>query len=297
MLFCMDWSRISFDWSRARAFLATAEEGSLSAAARALGLAQPTLGRQVDALEEELGVALFERFGRGLQLTPAGEALLPYARQMGDAAAGLAMAAFGQSGEIAGNVTISASDATAAFVLPPILRTLSQSHPEISLTVLADNSSADLMRREADIAIRNFRPKEPDLVARKVRDAVGGYYAAPAYLDPLGPITRVSDLARARFISPGPVDQLISILGPQGLALSRENCPYQCNSFPAMWAMMREGLGIGIIDTQIGDAATDLVRVLPDEAPFRFEIWLVAHREVHRNARLRIVFDTLAAQL
>ena len=103
----MVWRNINFDWNRARAFLVTAEEGSLSAAARALGLAQPTLGRQVDALEEELGVTLFERFGRGLQLTPAGHELVTHARAMGEAASRLSMAAYGQSGEIEGTVSIS----------------------------------------------------------------------------------------------------------------------------------------------------------------------------------------------
>lgn len=293
----MDWSRVTFDWSRARAFLATAEEGSLSAAARALGLAQPTLGRQVDALEEELGVALFERFGRGLQLTPAGEALLPYARQMGDAAAGLAMAAFGQSTQIAGTVTLSVSDAMAAFTLPPILREFSAQYPDIRLNILAENTAADLMRREADIAVRSFRPKEPDLVAKKLRDASGGLYATPAYLDSIGPVESFADLGRAVFVSPGPPEQLMAILNPQGFSLTTENFLYQCNNFPAMWPMVREGLGVGIIDTRIGDADPSVTRICPDTALFAYEIWLVAHREVHRNARLRIVFDFLATAL
>ncbi|KKK60994.1 hypothetical protein LCGC14_3018790, partial [marine sediment metagenome] len=108
---CMDWRSVTFDWNRARAFLVTAEEGSLSAAARALTLAQPTLGRQVEALEAELGVALFERSGRGLRLTPSGHELLEHARIMGEGARALHLAAWGQTEALEGEVAISASDA------------------------------------------------------------------------------------------------------------------------------------------------------------------------------------------
>lgn len=293
----MNWDKVTFDWTRARAFLATAELGSLSAAARALRLTQPTLGRQVDALEEELGVALFERFGRGVQLTPAGEALLPFARAMGTAAAELSMAAFGQSGAVEGTVTVSTSDATAGFQLPRILKQFHDAHPQISLNILAENTASDLMRREADIAIRSFRPKEPDLVAKKLRDAEAGLYASHSYLSEHGQITTIDDINRATIISPGPTDQLVAMLNSAGLALTPANCPLQCNSFPAMWAMVREGLGLGFIDTRIGDDDPDVVRICPDFMPFGFQVWLVAHREVHRNARLRIVFDFLAEAL
>src|SRR3954469_19189080 len=121
MRFCMDWRSVKFDWNRARAFLVTAEEGSLSAAARALGMAQPTLGRQVDALEEELGVVLFERVGRGLTLTPSGLELLEHVREMGEAANRVSLAAAGQSQSIEGSICIAVSEVYAAFLLPPIL--------------------------------------------------------------------------------------------------------------------------------------------------------------------------------
>ncbi|MCB1366969.1 MAG: LysR family transcriptional regulator, partial [Rhodobacteraceae bacterium] len=133
----MDWRTVNFDWNRARAFLVTAEEGSLSAAARALKLAQPTLGRQVAALEAELGVVLFERFGRGLQLTPAGHELMAHVREMGDAASRLSLAAFGQSDAMEGVVRISASDAYAGLLLPPILKRLAEAEPRITIEVLA----------------------------------------------------------------------------------------------------------------------------------------------------------------
>ena len=153
---------ISFDWNRARAFLITAEEGSFSAAARALRSTQPTVGRQVAGLEEELGVTLFERVGTRLELTVSGLELLEHVRAMGDAANRTSLVATGQSESVEGNVSITASEAIAAFLLPPILEKLRRSHPGITLELVISNEARDLHRREADIAIRNFEPEHPD---------------------------------------------------------------------------------------------------------------------------------------
>lgn len=294
---CMVWRNINFDWNRARAFLVTAEEGSLSAAARALGLAQPTLGRQVDALEEELGVTLFERFGRGLQLTPAGHELVTHARAMGEAASRLSMAAYGQSGEIEGIVSISASDAYSGMLLPPILKELHETEPRITIELRADNDAADLMRREADIAIRNFRPTEPDLVARRLRDADAIIYGAHDYLDALGPIRTKADLARAQFIAPAEPTMFIGMMNQVGVPLTEAHLSMTCTSYMAMWEMVKAGLGLGILDDRLGDADPAVRRALPGYAPFTFPVWLVAHRDIHRNRRLRLVFDFLVERL
>src|SRR5450432_465334 len=158
MRWCMDWRSVKFDWNRAKAFLVTAEEGSLSAAARALGMAQPTLGRQVDALEEELGVVLFERVGRGFVLTPSGVELLDHVRAMGHAASRVSLIAAGQSESIEGTISIAASEVYAAMLLPPIIAKLRQAEPKINIEIVASTKASDLRRREADIAIRNFQP-------------------------------------------------------------------------------------------------------------------------------------------
>jgi DNA-binding transcriptional LysR family regulator len=293
----MDWRSVKFDWNRARAFLVTAEEGSLSAAARALGLAQPTLGRQVDALEQELGVVLFERVGRGLRLTPAGHELIGHVRAMGEAAGRLSMTAYGQNEAMEGMVTISASDAYAAMLLPPILKDLHEAEPRIVIEVIASNDASDLLRREADIAIRNFRPKEPDLVARKIRDATGRFFGTPAYLDRLGPIATAPDLSRASIIGLDDTALMIEGLRAMGLDLTEANFPLRSASFLVMWALVKQDLGLGLIDDRIGDADPDVRRVLADLAPFPFPVWLTAHREIHRNRRLRFVFDFLAQAL
>ena len=167
MHICMDWRSITFDWNRARAFLVTAEEGSLSAAARALGMTQPTLSRQVSALEQELGVALFERVGRGFELTPTGQSLIEHVRAMGDAASYLSLAASGKSESLDGNICITAPESTAVFILPPIIQRLRKAEPGIAIELLASSKVSDLKRREADIAIRAFRPTELDLIAKK----------------------------------------------------------------------------------------------------------------------------------
>ena len=293
----MDWRGIKFDWNRARAFLVTAEEGSLSAAARALGMAQPTLGRQVDALEEELGIVLFERVGRGLSLTPSGLELLDHARAMGEAANGLSLAAAGQSQSIAGKVAIAASDVYAAFLLPPILAKLRRLHPGIEVEIVVSSKASDLHRREADIAIRNFNPSEPDLVAKKIRDAPARLYATPTYLESIGKPSLPYDLRKAEFISIDGTGMFLKGLNAMGFDLTERNFPILTENHLVMWEMVKQGLGIGIQDGSIGDAEPKVERVLPDGAPLMFPVWLVAHRELRTSRRIRIVFDLLAAEL
>jgi DNA-binding transcriptional LysR family regulator len=294
----MDWRAITFDWNRVRAFLVTAEEGSLSAAARALGLAQPTLGRQVAALERELGVALFERTGRGLALTPGGLDLVEHARAMGEAATRLSLAASGQSQSLEGPVCISASEVYSAYLLPPVLRRLREEEPGIEIEVLASNSLSDLRRREADIALRNTRPTDPDLVARRLRDDAAHLYAAPAYLDRLGaPPRGPDDLADAQFIGFDRDGGLIEALNARGFALTQRNFPVLSANHLVQWAMVREGAGIGVMTAAVGDAEPAVRRVLPGMAPITFPVWLIAHRELRTSRRVRLVFDRVAAEI
>ena len=297
MRFRMDWRAIKFDWNRARAFLVTAEEGSLSAAARALGMAQPTLGRQVDALEAELGVVLFERVGRGQTLTPSGLELLDHVRAMGEAANRMSLVAAGQSHSVEGKVVIAASDVYAAFLLPPILAKLRRTHPGIEVEIVASTKASDLRRREADIAIRNFNPSEPDLVARKIRDVPARLYATPAYLASIDNPLLPSDLRKADFISIDGSGMFVKGLNAMGFDLTERNFPILTENYLVMWELVKQGLGIGILDGSIGDAEPKVKRVLPENAPLMFPIWLVAHRELRTSRRIRIVFDLLAAEL
>lgn len=297
MHLCMDWRSVKFDWNRARAFLVTAEEGSLSAAARALGMAQPTLGRQVNALEDELGVVLFERVGRGLTLTPSGLELLDHVRAMGNAANRVSLSAAGQSQSIEGTICISASEIYAAFLLPPIIAKLRELEPGIDVEIVASHATSDLRRREADIAIRNFRPTEPDLVAKKIRDVPARLYATPNYIEKIGNPRLPVDLDQADFISIDSAGALRNGLNAICFDLTRRNFPIMTENYLVMWELVKHGLGIGILDGNIGDAEPLVARVLPDLEPLMFPIWLVAHRELNTSRRIRMVFDLLATEL
>jgi DNA-binding transcriptional LysR family regulator len=293
----MDWRSVKFDWNRARAFLVTAEEGSLSAAARALAMSQPTLGRQVDALERELGVALFERVGRGLTLTPAGLALLDHVRTMGDAALRVSLTASGRSQSIEGPVVITASEIYSAFLLPPVIARLRREHPGVTVEIVASNATLDLRRREADIAIRNVRPSHPDLVARKIRDDTAQLYASPSYLARLGPVDGVEDLKRADFIGFDTVETYLTALVARGVPVDARNFPIVTANHLVHWEMAKHGLGIGAFPEAIAARETGLAKVLPTFPPIVYPIWLTAHRELETSRRLRIVFDILAEEL
>ncbi|WP_106203720.1 LysR family transcriptional regulator [Aliiruegeria haliotis] len=293
----MDWTSVTFDGNRARAFLVTAEEGSLSAAARALGMSQPTLGRQVSALEEELGLALFERDGRGLSLTPAGMDLLDHVRQMGQAATRLSLSASGQSRQIEGPICLTASDIYAAYRLPRIVTRLRRLHPGIQVEIVASNAVSDLRRREADIAIRNTRPEDPALIARKVADDTARFYATPAYLETLPHPITPETLRQAAFVGFDHGPRYMEQLAGVGLDLCPENFPLITGDHVVQWQLVREGAAIGVVPTSLGDSDPAVTRVLPDMEPITFPVWLVAHRDLATSLRVRTVFDLLAEEL
>ncbi|MGH1347990.1 MAG: LysR family transcriptional regulator [Nannocystales bacterium] len=292
----MDWASVAFEWTRVRAFLVTAEEGSFSAAARALGMAQPTVGRQVAALEEELDVMLFERVGHGLALTGTGQSLLEHARSMGEAATRLALTAAGQSLSLDGLVVISASQVTAMFTLPPIIAHLRTVHPGIEVEIVATNDTSDLARREADIAIRSFRPQQPDLLARKVKDGAARLYASPDYLEKIGNPSTAEQLSRGQFLGFDRGDAMramITGLGGLGLSLTPENFPIVTGNQLVQWELTKRGAGICIMVEEIGDAEPMVRRALPDFPPFPLATWLTTHRELSTSRRMRVVFDLL----
>lgn len=293
----MDWRSIRFDWNKARAFLVTAEEGSFSAAGRALGLAQPTVGRQVAGLEEELGVALFERVGGGLTLTESGLELLEHARTMGEAATRVSLSAAGHADAVDGLVTITASQLISAYLLPGAIARLRREHPGVQVEVVADDAVRDLQRREADIAVRNVQPSAPDLMAKKLRQAEARAYAAPSYLERLGDPSTPEGLARAEFFSFSDPVVVIEYLSHMGLHLTPDQFPVRIQDHLAQWAMCRQGLGICFVMEEVGDADPAVQRVLPDLPPLPVPLWLVSHRELRTSRRMRLVFDILADEL
>lgn len=280
-----------------RGFLAAAEAGTLSGAARRLGLSQPTLSRQVAALEVRLGVTLFERAGKSLILTQAGVSLLDHARAMGAAADKLTLSASGHSEAGEGLVSISASDAVAAFLLPAILSQIRREAPGITIEVIASNALSDLMRRETDIAIRHVRPSEPDLIGRLLRDASACFYASREWVARNGHPRSADDVTGADFIGFDLEGRFVEYLAGIGLPLDKHQVPLVSENAVVAWEMVRSGLGIGVMMDEIAARMPDVVRVLDELPVIKFPLWLVTHRELRTARRIRIVYDILAEKL
>ncbi|WP_371879573.1 LysR family transcriptional regulator [Nannocystis punicea] len=285
------------DWNQLRAFLETAETGSLSAAARKLGLTQPTLSRQVAAIEQRLGVTLFERVGKAMRLTSTGLDLLEHARTMGSAAEELALIATGRSQAVEGVVSISASDAVAAYLLPRAIHRIRQVAPRIVVEVVSSNALSDLRRRESDIAVRHVNPDQPDLIARLLREATASFYASEAWVAAHGHPRTADEAAAHDFISADRAGRYLEHLRALGLPLTTTNFPLYSENSVTAWELVRQGLGIGAMMDDVARLTPGVVRVLETLAPVRFPIWLVTHRELRTARRIRVVFDVLAEYL
>jgi len=287
----------NLDWNQLKAFLETAETGSLSAAARKLGLTQPTLSRQVAAIEQSMGVTLFERVGKSMALTPTGLDLLEHARAMGAAAEALSLAATGSSQAVRGVVSVSATDVVATTLLPPLVKKLHDQEPGITIDVIPSNALSDLLRREADIAIRHVKPEQPELIARLIREATAYFYASESWVNAHGHPRSAEDAARLSFVGSDRSGQYLGYLRTHGLPLSEANFSCYADHSVAHWALVRQGMGIGVMMEEIALATPGMVRVLDDLPPVRFPIWLVTHRELRTSKRIRMVFDALAQGL
>lgn len=287
----------NLDWNQLKAFLETAETGSLSAAARKLGLTQPTLSRQVAAIEQVMGVTLFERVGKSMALTPTGLDLLEHARAMGAAAEALSLAATGSSQAVRGVVSVSATDVVASVLLPPLVKKLHDQEPGITIDVIPSNALSDLLRREADIAIRHVKPEQPDLIAKLVREATAHFYASESWVNAHGHPRSAEDAARLSFVGSDRSGQYLGYLRMHGLPLSEANFSCYADHSVAHWALVRQGMGIGAMMEEIALATPGMVRVLDDLPPIRFPVWLVTHRELRTSKRIRMVFDALAQGL
>jgi len=285
------------DWNQLKAFLETAETGSLSAAARKLGLTQPTLSRQVAAIERGLGVTLFERVGKAMALTPTGMDLLEHARAMGAAAEALGLAASGRSQAVGGVVSVSASDGVAAWMLPPLVRQLREQEPGIAVEVISSNVLSDLIRREADIAIRHVKPDQPELIARLVRETTASFYASEDWVRAHGHPRTAADAAALPFVGSDRLGRYLGYLQDHGLPLTEANFSCFADHSVAHWALVQQGMGIGAMMDDIACDTPGIVRVLDEVPPVRFPIWLVTHRELRTARRIRVVFEALARGL
>jgi len=294
----MNWKSIKFDWNNTRAFLVTAEEGTLSAAAKALGLTQPTLSRQVAALESKMGVTLFERVGQRLVLTESGLELLEHARSMGDAALQFSLAASGQSQQIEGNVVISVCEIDAVFRMPKIIAKLRKQEPGINIEVVVTNEVSDLKRREADIAIRNIRPTQNDLIAKKLGEEVIRFYGTQDYLEQLPALSQMHAQSNIQIIGFDRSNKISDMLNPNGWKLSNQNISIITSFQLLQLELCKEGLGVIFFPEDIGDKISELARAFEHMAPtMLLPVWLVCHQELQTNIRVRRTFNFIANEL
>lgn len=293
----MDWKSVSFDWNQVRAFLATAEEGSFSAASRVLGVAQPTLGRQVAALENHLGVVLFERLGKSLAITQSGIELLDHVGAMRDAASRISITASGQSQKVEGHVRVTATDIMAIYFLPDVIKRIREQESGIEFDLVASNDIRDLLRREADIAIRHARPDQPELIAKLLRETSAHLCASKDYLEKNGHPETLQDMADAVFIGFDQSDRLLTHLKNVGLPISERNFKLASENGAVAWELVKAGLGVGVMTRDVIERTPGVEIILPDFDLATVPIWLVTHRELHTSRRIRLVFDALADAL
>jgi DNA-binding transcriptional LysR family regulator len=287
----------ALDWTLIRSFLAVAEHKSLSAAARALSLTQPTIGRHVDALEAALGVVLFTRSVHGLKLSDAALDLVPHAKAMAATAAALARAASGEAADERGTVRITASDVVGAEVLPGILAQARAVHPAIAFELALSNRTENLMLREADIAVRMVRPTQRNLIARKIGEVPVMLYAHRSYVKRRGVPRTISDLAGHDVIGYDTDMRALEAFSSQGLAASRDVFALRTDNQIAQLALLRAGAGIGGMQRQLAAREKDLVPVLHGAVRIPLEMWLVTHEDLRTSRRVRVVYDFLGEAL
>ncbi len=282
-------------WDQYRSFLAVAQSGSLSAAARALRLTQPTLGRHIAALEAVLGAKLFSRSQQGLKPTEEALALIPHAEAMAASAEALQRAASGETGAARGTVRVTASEFVGALVLPAIFAAFHEKHPHIAIELAVTNRNEDLLRRDADIAVRMVRPTQGALIARRLGTVPIGLYAHRRYLARHGTPPSLEALAAHTLLGLDRNDALVRCLAVT--AIKPERFAFRCNNDIALHTALRAGYGIGGCQAGIAARAGDLVPVLPGALSFPLEMWLVMHADLRDTRRVRLLYDHLAAAL
>ncbi|HHI69793.1 MAG TPA: LysR family transcriptional regulator [Rhodobacteraceae bacterium] len=294
----MDKTLANLDWSLLQSFLAVAEEGSLSAAARRLGASQPTLGRQIRQVEQQLGVTLFTRKPRGLQLTDIGAALLPAVQTMRDAAGQMALAAAGQEQQIKGTVRITASVFVSHHILPPIIAHIMRQEPDIAIELAPNDASKNLLFREADIAIRMYRPTQLDVVAKHLGDLPLGVFGSVDYLNRMGRPETIDDMLNGHdLIGYDADEQILRGMRQMGLDARRDWFRIRCDNNVVYWELLRAGCGLGFSQIYVAMDDPQVEQVLPDLPIPPLPVWLVTHQAMRQTPRIRRVWDMLAEGL
>lgn len=284
-----------FDWSLVRSFLAALDHGSLLGAARALGSAQPTIGRHIAELERQLGTVLFERSGRGLLPTATALRLADAARAMEEGALQLARSVSGAQAGVSGSVRITASQPVACFVMPTVLAQMRMALPEVQVELVSSNEVSNLLRREADIALRMVPPDQSTLVTKRIAKVTLGAYAHRDYLRRRGTPRQIQDLLAHELIGTDKDETLLRGFAAFGYPVTHEAFAFRTDDLVAYWEAVRAGLGVGFIADYLARMDSQLVPLLPMLRIAPLPIWLTVHREIRTSQRIRAVYDFLAA--
>ncbi|CAN7163778.1 LysR family transcriptional regulator [Mesorhizobium sp. LjNodule214] len=285
------------DWNLIKSFVTVAETGSLSAAARKLAASQPTLGRHIAEVEQALGVTLFRRGRRGYALTEAGSTLYERGRAVSEQASAFSLLALGSVEAIEGTVRIAASEVVAAYVLPEMTARLGVEEPGIEVEIVASNQVENLLRRDADIAIRMVKPAQNELVARKVTDIPLCLCAASSYLERRGWPLEPGDLVGHDLIGFDRSDEIIRGFTQFGISLTRNAFRFRTDNQIVLWEAVRAGNGIGFGQGPLIDRDPLVETVLPELTLPVLPVWLAMHRDVRSSVRIRRVADFLYEEL
>lgn len=283
----------TLDWSLWQAFVAVAETGSLSAAARRLNQSQPTLGRQIRRLEEETGLNLFTRQARGLDLSDHGRALLPAARRMAEASGEIALAMAGEDRGLTGTLRITASEIVAFYHLPPILARIRAEAPEMNVVLIPTDQSENLLFREADIAIRMYRSDQLDIVTRQIGTLSIGAFAHQSYLSRHGRPRTVEEVMQHTLIGFDRSDLILRGMREMGLEADRDSFAIRCDDQVTYWELVRAGLGIGFGQHAVARQTPEVVELFSDMPIPPLPVWLAAHEAVRRTPRVALAWRLL----
>ncbi len=285
------------EWGLFRTFLAVVDDGSFSGAARRLGLAQPTAGRQIEALESALGTRLFTRSRRGLVPTPAALAIIPHVRAMAAASTVASRISSAEWRDEQGTVRVTASELISHEILPSILADFALRYPKIQLEVLPSNRNEDILRGEADIAVRMSRPTQAVLLARRIGTIEIGLFAHRRYIDACGVPDSFEQFNQHRFIGFDRDAHPIHSAGKAAAQLRREHFGFRCDSAPVQSAALRAGMGIGGYHVLLARRDPNLVPVLERDFKFKREMWLAMHRDFRSTRRCKLLFEHLGRTL
>jgi DNA-binding transcriptional LysR family regulator len=280
-----------------RSFHAVAKHGSLLAASRHLGLTQPTVGRHIDLLEETLGLSLFIRGREGMRLTEKGTDLVTAATELMGNATEFERVATGLEEKVAGVVRLSVNQVFGTLILPGIIAGFMEEHPEIEIEIDVSDDVSNLLQRDADIAIRLFRPTQNDLVARKVTELPMGLFAHEDYLARHPAPQSIDDLRHHVLLGQDRNPSLISAYRAAGLELTPTDFAFRCDNDVAGINAVRAGIGIGPLHVGMAKNWPSVVQVLPELPIHSFELWLACHADVRHNKRIRLVMDYLASKM